>query len=194
MATTRPSAPRFEGELHRARQMAESFGTDPARYDRARPRYPNALIEAIVAASPGREVLDVGIGSGIVARQFQSAGCRVLGVEVDARMADFARRSGFVVEVASLEAWDPAGRPFDAVVAGQTWHWVDPAAGALKAAQVLRPAGRLAVFWNVFQAPEQVARAFSEVYRRVVPGYGPWARPALDAYARIFAKATDGMR
>jgi SAM-dependent methyltransferase len=64
-------------------------------------------------------------------------------------MADFARRRGLEVEVAAFEAWDPAGRAFDAVVAGQTWHWVDPIAGAAKAAEVLRPGGRLAVFWNV---------------------------------------------
>jgi len=33
--------------------VAESFGTDPGRYDRARPSYPAALVEWIVAASPG---------------------------------------------------------------------------------------------------------------------------------------------
>jgi SAM-dependent methyltransferase len=33
-------------------------------------------------------------GPGIVARQFQAAGCRVLGVDPDARMADLARRHG----------------------------------------------------------------------------------------------------
>ncbi|MGW3626958.1 methyltransferase domain-containing protein [Streptomyces sp. NPDC000880] len=32
--------------------------------------------------------LDVGCGTGIAARQFQAVGCRVLGVEPDARMAD----------------------------------------------------------------------------------------------------------
>ena len=45
-------------------------------------------------------------------------------------MADFARRTGIEVEVATFEAWDSAGRTFDAVAAGQAWHWVDPVAGA----------------------------------------------------------------
>src|SRR5215216_3551484 len=138
-----------ESEPHQHRQVAESFGLDPERYDRARPRYPDALVEAIVAASPGPDVLDVGCGTGIAARQLQAAGCQVLGVEPDTRMVDFARRSGLQVEVATFEAWDPAGRAFDAVIAGQTWHWIDPVAGAAKAAQVLRPGGRLALFWNV---------------------------------------------
>jgi SAM-dependent methyltransferase len=176
--------------------MAESFGTDPERYDRARPRYPDALVQAIVAAGPGPDVLDVGIGTGIAARQFRAAGCRVLGVEVDARMAEFARRDGFEVEVTSFEQWDPAGRTFDTVAAGQTWHWVDPVAGAAKAAAVLRPGGRLAAFWNVQQPPPAVGEAFAEVYRRVLPGT-PFARGAsggLDSYSPILAAAAEGMR
>jgi len=58
--------------------------------------------------------------------------------------------------VAKFEDWDPAGRVFDAVIAGQAWHWVDPVTGAAKAAQVLRPGGRLAVFWNSFRPPVDV--------------------------------------
>lgn len=158
-----------EGASFRARDMAESFGSDPERYDRVRPRYPDALVGAVLAASPGRDVLDVGAGTGIVSRQFRAAGCRVLGVDVDERMAEFARRDGLEVEVGTFEEWDPAGRDFDAVVAGQTWHWVDPVAGARKAAEVLRPGGRLAVFWNVFRPAPDLAAAFDAVYRRLLP-------------------------
>jgi SAM-dependent methyltransferase len=176
--------------------VAESFGSDPERYDRTRPRYPEAMVEAIIAASPGRDVLDVGCGTGISARQFQAAECRVLGVEVDARMADFARRSGVETEVAAFEAWDAAGRQFDAVIAGQAWHWVDPVAGAAKAAQVLRPDGRLALFWNVFLPPPDVAEAMSAVYRQVMPDLPMYRRvmPGLDAYSVLLTKAVDGIR
>ncbi len=93
-------------ESHRYRQVAETFGTDAERYDRTRPRYPDALVERIVAEAPGPDLLDVGCGTGIEARQFQAAGCTVLGVEPDGRMADFARRAGVEVEVATFEAWD----------------------------------------------------------------------------------------
>src|ERR1700689_4372459 len=172
---------------HRARQVAESFGADPERYDRTRPRYPQALVDRIIAASPGRDVLDVGIGTGVSARPFRAAGCRVLGVEVDARMAGFARRDGFDVEVAKFEDWDAAGRTFDTIIAGMTWHWVDPVAGASKAAQLLRPGGRLAVFWYVGRPPTGLAQAFSEVYRRVLPDT-PFANSPRDpvvAYQRL---------
>jgi len=155
------------------------------------------MVDRIVAASPGPDMLDVGCGTGIEARQFQAAGCTVLGVEPDARMADFARRSGVEVEVATFEAWDRAGRAFDVVVSGTAWHWVDPVAGAAKAAEVLRPGGRLAAFWHVFEPPPEAAEAFAAVYQRVVPD-SPFnlrvTRQALDMYQALFTKAADGIR
>jgi SAM-dependent methyltransferase len=183
-------------EPHRHREVAEAFGTDAGRYDRTRPRYPDAMVERIVEASPGPDVVDVGCGTGIAARQFQAAGCAVLGVEPDARMADLARHHGLDVDVATFEDWDPAGRTFDAVIAAQAWHWVDPVVGAAKAADVLRPGGRLAVFWNAFQPPPEMVEAFAEVYGRVETGlpFNPWAMPALDAYVTMSGRAADGMR
>lgn len=184
-------------EPHHHRRIAESFGSDPERYDRARPRYPDAMVKRIVAASPGRDVLDVGCGTGIAARQFQAAGCTVLGVEPDERMAEFARRGGLDVDVATFEAWAPAGRTFDAVVAGTAWHWVDPVAGLRKAAQVLRPGGRLAPFWHVFQPEPAAAAAFTTVFRRLVPD-SPFnfqqSGSALDAYLPWLDKFAAGLR
>jgi SAM-dependent methyltransferase len=186
--------PTLSNEPHHQRHVAESFGADADRYDRTRPSYPNALVERLAAAGP--DVLDVGCGTGIAARQFRAAGCRVLGVEPDPRMAGLARRTGIETEVAKIEDWDPAGRTFDTVVAGQAWHWVDPVAGAAKAARALRPGGRLAVFWNAFQLPSGLGEAFAAVYRRVMPDSPIFHRPlpGADGYSMLCDKASDGMR
>ncbi|MGK3201565.1 class I SAM-dependent methyltransferase [Amycolatopsis sp. MEPSY49] len=183
-------------QSHEARALAESFGIDAERYDRARPEYPAELVARVVDESPGRDFLDVGCGTGIEARQFRAAGCRVLGVDPDSRMADFARGTGVDVEVATFEDWDSAGRTFDAVVAGQAWHWVDPVAGAVKAAGVLRPGGLLALFAHVFQPPVAVAEALAAGIRRVLPD-SPFAgesRTAAELYEVMFAKFADGVR
>ncbi|HEX3647440.1 MAG TPA: class I SAM-dependent methyltransferase [Pseudonocardiaceae bacterium] len=186
--------PTLSPEPHRNRDAAESFGIDAARYDRTRPTYPTAMIDRIVAAAPGRDVLDVGCGTGISSRQLQAAGCQVLGVDVDERMAEFARQSGVAVEVSSFEDWDPAGRTFDAVVAGQAWHWVDPVGGAAKAAKVLRPGGRLALFWNTFEPPAEVAEAFNAVSSRVTPDLpGLPVNPGPDSYFRLLGTTVDGI-
>ncbi|GAA0958762.1 class I SAM-dependent methyltransferase [Actinocorallia libanotica] len=174
--------------------MAESFGVDAQRYDQARPGYPDELVARIVAGSPGADVLDVGCGTGIAARQFQAAGCTVLGVEPDARMADFARSHGLQVEVATFEAWQPAGRTFDAVIAAQSWHWVEPVTGAVKAARVLRPEGRLAIFGHVYEPPAEVAEPFAAAYRRAAPDSplsGQPPRRPLDLYRAAYAKLAD---
>jgi len=196
VVTIPPEQPSSSLELHRARQVAESFGSGPERYDRTRPRYPQALADRVIAAIPGPVLLDVGIGTGVSALAFQQRGCRVLGIEPDERMAELARRRGFEVEIAKFEEWDAAGRSFDAVISGQAWHWVDPVVGAAKAAGLLRPGGRLAVFWNVAQPPQDLAEAFAGVYQQVLPG-SPYVRAAvaaMDAYSSMFDKALDGVR
>jgi SAM-dependent methyltransferase len=206
--TTLPSEPEGTSEAgtggydrtqasHLQRHVAEGFGGDAGRYNRARPTYPADLVDRIIAASPGREVLDVGCGTGISARLFQAAGCRVLGVDPDPRMAELARQGGTETEVAKFEDWESAGRTFDTVIAAQAWHWVDPAAGAAKAAAVLRPGGRLAVFWNAFDPPKGLREAFADAFRRVLPdspSAGFWDRPAIEAYRAGCARVADAIR
>jgi hypothetical protein len=74
---------------------------------------------------------------------------------------------------------------------------VDPVAGAAKAAAVLRPAGRLAVFWNAFDPPEELRAEFGEVLRRVLPDSpfaGFWARAAIDTYRAGCARVAGVLR
>jgi SAM-dependent methyltransferase len=179
------------------RAVAQGFGADARRYHRARPDYPAALFERIAASLPGaeRSVIDVGIGTGIAATLLRDAGCQVLGVEPDERMAALAREAGFPVEVARIEDWDPAGRAFGGMTAAQAWHWVDPAAGAAKAASALVPGGLLALFWNSFMPPAEVNAAIGAVYARVLARAAPGAPamgsglPGPEGYRQLCDKA-----
>ena len=108
---------------------------------------------------------------GIAARQMAQRGAQVAGVELNARMAEIAERHGIPTEVAAFETWDPAGRTFDRVTCAQAWHWLDPEVSAGKAASVLRPGGRLCLFWNVGHYPDDLADALQAAYQRVLsPG------------------------
>jgi hypothetical protein len=61
---------------------------------------------------------------------------------------------------------------------------------------VLRPGGRLAVFWNAFQPPAELMEAVNAVYRRVAPDLTFFHRllPGVDGYVTFFTTAEDGIR
>jgi SAM-dependent methyltransferase len=154
--------------LFEDRSRAESFGAVAAQYDRVRPSYPPALVDALLADG-ARSVLDVGCGTGIAGALLVARGCAVLGVEVDARMAQLAHAKGLEVEVGRFEDWDPRERRFDLVASAQAWHWIDPRAGAVRAAQALRSGGLLGVFWNFGDPPPHVRELLSPIYARLGP-------------------------
>lgn len=157
-----------EGTLHGDRRRAGSFGEVAEQYDRVRPEYPVELVDALLAGGP-RTVLDVGCGTGISSRLFMARGCAVVGLEPDPRMAEVARRRGVVVESGTIEEWEAGARRFDLLTAGQSWHWVDPLRGAAKAATVLRPGGRIGLFWNQAHPDPSVRPALDAAYARHAP-------------------------
>ncbi len=162
------AAPSGSEPMHRRRERAESFGSFAWAYDASRPGYPDALIVDLLTRG-AQNVLDVACGTGKAARQLTDRGAQVLGVEIDADMAAVARERGVEVEVSGFEDWDDGGRRFDLVTCAQGWHWIDPAAGARKAATVLRAGGTLALFWNMHELTGDLAHAIDAVYERLAP-------------------------
>jgi SAM-dependent methyltransferase len=154
--------------MHEDRARALSFGGVAALYDKARPSYPAGLIDALMNLSPHR-VLDVGCGTGKVARLLADRGCDILGIEPDPSMAALARSHGITVEESTFESWEPRGRVYDLIVSGQAWHWVNPTVGVAKAGSVLRPGGHLAVFWNRGWPDGKARDKLDAVYMRLAP-------------------------
>lgn len=179
--------------LYLDRGRAESFGADAERYDRARPSYPPALVDELLATG-ARQVLDVGCGTGKASRLFVERGCEVLGVEPDPRMAGVARTHGLTVEEGVFERWDPRGRSFDLLVSAQAWHWVDPVAGPAKAAAVLARGGRIGLFWNVGTLPPALKAALDDVYRRLTPGLDEYSVVLGNAGPERYGTAADSLR
>lgn len=155
--------------LYGDRGRAESFGVAAEQYDRYRPDYPSALLDQLMSRHPSNG-LDVGCGTGKVARALKARGLSVLGIEPDPGMAEVAGRHHVRVELASFESWDPAGRTYDLLTAGHSWHWIDPVIGLAKAADVTRPGGTVALFWNYHVVDDGLSAAFDDVYRAVAPG------------------------
>jgi len=179
--------------IHTNRDRAESFGSGADAYDRARPSYPRALIDDLLADGPAT-VLDVGCGTGKAARLIADRGVAVLGVEIDERMASVARRYGVDVEIGGFEQWDAAGRTFDLIVSGQAWHWIDPERGADKAVSLLRPGGLLAPFWNFSTVDADLQRRLDAAYRRAAPRLLGGSVVLSGAGPRTIPPLVDGLR
>jgi len=171
-------------ELHLDRGRAESFGAVAEDYDRYRPGFPDALLDELAAL--GTDALDVGCGTGRVARGLARRGLSVLGVELDPRMAAVASGHGVRVEVSAFEEWDDAGRRFDLVACGDAWHWIDAKRGSAKVALVLRPGGSFVRFWSLQLLDEPVMQALDGAYAKHAPEVFRYGRvpdvPAVDPY------------
>jgi SAM-dependent methyltransferase len=148
--------------VRRPAPLRTSFDEDAELYDRARPRYPEALFDELVALAAlrqGDRVLEIGPGTGQATRPLAERGLRVTAVELGEHLAAVARRNlaGLPAEVhvGPFEEWPLPEEPFDLVLAATSWHWVDPDTRFVKAARALRRSGRLAIVGTVHVSDER---------------------------------------
>lgn len=137
---------------------ARGFDAWAGDYDRYRPGYPDELFEAIAARLPlPRQplVIDLGAGTGRAALAMAGLGWRVTAVEPGKPMLDMLRaraaNDGLLISTVQASAeetgLDPASA--DLVTAAQAFHWFDKPRALSEVARILKPAGGLALFWNV---------------------------------------------
>lgn len=129
---------------------ASSFDAVAGLYANARPSYPRAAVEWVLADHP-RDVVDVGAGTGVFARLMVAPGRTVLAVEPSRPMLEELSRAlpDVVALEGSAESLPLPDASVDAVVFAQAWHWVDAARASEEAARVLRPGGSLTLLWNL---------------------------------------------
>ncbi len=140
---------------------ARGFEAGAAAYELARPGYPPAALEALVAAlgiGPGSRVCDLAAGTGKLTRELAELGASVVAIEpVEAMRAQLAaalgarhRAAAPAVEVldGAAEAIPLPDHSVDVVTVAQAFHWFDAPEALAEIARVLRPGGGLALLWN----------------------------------------------
>lgn len=173
-------------------------------YARWRPSYPDAAIEWLIAQAglgPGAHVVDLGTGTGIVARLFAARGMRVTGIDPNAAMLERAGSEGRgdqaprgTITYARGEA-TATGLPdasADLVVAAQAFHWFPIAPTLIELSRILRPGAPAAAMWNVrgdtpFMRDYEALLDRLEVFRNT-PQPGP-TMDALDAQPGLVGRA-----
>jgi SAM-dependent methyltransferase len=150
---------------------ARSFGAVARDYDRARPSYTAAMVDDVVALLPGRDVVEVGAGTGKATVLFGVRGLTMTCIEPDAQMAAVLAENtrllpNVSVVVSAFEDFQSDGL-YDGLLAAQSWHWTSPEHRWVKAASLLREGGLLALFWNRELADlTPLGSAVADVYRR----------------------------
>jgi SAM-dependent methyltransferase len=159
--------PHYEDEQRLA------FGRVAELYDRARPSYPAASIDAVMrhgALAAGTDVVEIGAGTGKATALLAARGLNVLGVEPSPEMAAVARLRcaaypGVRIVEVEFERWQPQA-PAAAVVSVQAWHWIAPETRYVKAHEALVTGGTLAAIWSLPDWKRCAARAsLSHAYR-----------------------------
>jgi SAM-dependent methyltransferase len=149
-----------------------------ARYRAGPPASFYQRLKAHGVGVPGQRLLDVGTGTGLLARNFARAGARVWGVDTSPeqieRAKESAARDGLSIDfrVAAAEATPFEPGSFDALTANQCWHYFDNAKALAEARRVLAPGGLLAVsdfFWVASIDP--VAGATDDLILKHNPGW-----------------------
>lgn len=137
---------------------ARAFDAWAAEYERYRPGYPAALFDLIAARldlPKNATVVDLGAGTGKVARAAAARGWVVTAVEPGEPMLEVLREraaaEGVEIRVARASA-EETGLPtaaFDAALAGEAYHWFDAGSALAEMGRIVRPGGGIAFFWNV---------------------------------------------
>jgi SAM-dependent methyltransferase len=164
-------------EQHRARRNL--FTDDVTSYAEGRPGYPEEvydLLRDVCGLGSGTRVLEIGPGTGQATGPLLDRGADVTAVELGAGMAahlrhEHAGRALTVVEGA-FESVALEGASFDLVAAATSFHWVPAEHAVPRCAELLRPGGWLALWWNYFGDPHRADpfhHALTPILERVAP-------------------------
>jgi MOSC domain-containing protein YiiM/SAM-dependent methyltransferase len=157
-----------------------ALGFDAAAdaYERGRPDYPAEAVAAIVDLLDlrlGRDLLELGAGTGKMTRQLRPSGARILAIEPVAGM-----RAKLASAVPGVELLDgtaesiplPAGS-VDAVVVAQAFHWFDTIRALSEIHRGLRPGGRFALAWNLRDESVPWVRRLGDLIEAATGGEAP---------------------
>jgi SAM-dependent methyltransferase len=132
---------------------ARSFETVAAEYERHRPDYPEEALRwtaELIGLEDRARVLDVGAGTGKLARGLVALGFDVVAVDPGVPMLEQLRNAVPEAQalVGSAEAIPLPDESVDAAFAGQAFHWFDRESAVPELHRVTKQDGGMVLLWN----------------------------------------------
>lgn len=152
-------------------------------YNQLRPRYPEDLIRQvteITQLTTHSKILEVGCGPATATVAFAQLGCSMICLEPNPDFFLLAQQNcqpypNVEIQNISFEEWRLLELNFDAILAANSFHWISPEVGYLKAANALNDHGYLILLWNKELQPRyEVHQRLEEVYQLYAPFLHPY--------------------
>ncbi len=147
---------------------------------------------ALLEPQEGEKILDLGCGTGHLARQMAEAGAQVVGLDSSPQMVEQARRAYPDIEFLMADARDFSfPYQFDAVFSNATLHWIPEAERVVACiSAALRPGGRFVAEFggkgNVATIIGALQDAAAEVAGVAVKA--DWYYPSIGEYTPLLEK------
>ena len=156
---------------------ARSFEQVAELYERARPEYPGEILEWFAERLDlrrGRTVLDLGAGTGKLARSLVATGAHVIALEPGDEMRAQLERAVPEAEAMAggAELIPLPDDSVDAATAGQSLHWFRLEEAVPEVQRVLRAGGGLALVWNGRNPEDELQQEISTLIEPAVPRGG----------------------
>jgi len=172
----------------------ERFADRVDDYVKYRPHYSPNVIKALqehCELSPRHLVVDVGCGTGLLAKIFVENGNRVIGVEPNENMrkageAYLLGHERFRMVDGTAEKTGLLPESADFVVAGQAFHWFQPAATRREFARIVKSNGWVVLIWHEREMEATpFLRDYEALLQRYATDYGTVAHNKVANYGAL---------
>ncbi|MCU0533171.1 MAG: class I SAM-dependent methyltransferase [Hydrococcus sp. Prado102] len=152
-------------------------------YEKYRPSHPNAAIDKILTGLESNTQLvaaDIGAGTGIGSRLLADRGIRVLAIEPNADMKSSATPHELVEFLTGTAEEIPLpSASLDLVTSFQAFHWFDFINSLQEFRRILKPNGRLALIWTLWDDRDVVSKHYCRLISEASKEYQRKARSQI---------------
>ena len=169
------------------------FDSIPEEFDEWRPRYCEGLFADLIEYAqlgPGKNVLEVGPGTGQATEPILKTGCSYYAIELGENFTEFMKNKfggydNFHIVNADFETYDFKDTKFDLVYSAAAFQWIPEKIGYPKAYDLLKDNGAFAMF--MMKPDIQPGGGFTDepLYTKIQEVYSKFFHPEIEYKCRL---------